>query len=59
MVVIVPIQSEGCDGDAIGGTAVEVLVVRDTGEADDGVDEGRLLWTSVHSVGICDLNGPA
>ena len=31
----------------------------DTGQADDGVDERRLLWSAVHSIGVCDLNGPA
>ena len=49
---------EGCDGDAVGVTTVEVLEVCDTSQADDGVDEGRLLWTAVHIVGECDLNGP-
>ena len=48
----------GCDGDAVRGTAVEVLAVCDTGQADGGVDESWLLWSTVHSVGICDLNGP-
>ena len=52
------ITYEGCDGDAVRGTAVEILEVCDTGEADDGVDERRLLWAAIHIVGVCDLNGP-
>ena len=51
---------EGCDGDAVGGTTIEVLEVCDTSEADDGVNEGQLLWNAIHIAGECDLpvNGP-
>ena len=49
---------EGCDGDAVGGSTVKVLVMCDTGQVSDSVDEGWLLWSTVHSIGICDLNGP-
>lgn len=49
---------EWCDRDAVRGTAIEIFGVCDTGEADDGVGEGLLLWSAVHSIGVCDMNGP-
>ena len=44
------------DTDTVGRTSVQVLVVIDTSQVDDGIYEVTLLWTAIHEIGVGDLD---
>ena len=42
------------DTDTVGGASVQILVVIDTSQVDDGIYKITLLWTAVHEIRVGD-----
>jgi hypothetical protein len=51
--------NEGCNGNAVRSTAVQVFVVFDTSKIDDSIDERRLLGATVHQIRVRNLHRPS
>jgi hypothetical protein len=47
---------QGGHRNAVGCSTVEILVTLDTSETNDSIDEGLLLRSTVHSIGVSDLD---